>query len=197
MTPPPQGAGRDAMIRTMSPSSFALFDTALGSCALVWAERGLVGVLLPEQSTAATRARLLRRYPGSQEAAPPQGVQGAIERIRELLRGGSDDLLDIELDMLALPEFHRRVYAVARRIKPGSTRTYGEVALELGEPHAARAVGQALGANPFPIIVPCHRVLAAGNKAGGFSAPGGTRTKLRMLEIERAPLGGTPGLFDS
>jgi methylated-DNA-[protein]-cysteine S-methyltransferase len=98
--------------------------------------------------------------------------------------------------MLALPAFNQRVYAAARRIRPGTTRTYGEVALELGEPHAARAVGQALGANPFPIIVPCHRVLAAGNKAGGFSAPGGTRTKLRMLEIERAPLGGTPGLFD-
>jgi methylated-DNA-[protein]-cysteine S-methyltransferase len=184
------------MIRTMSSSSFALFDTTLGSCALVWAEGGLIGVLLPEHDTAATRARLLRRYPGSQEAAPPQAVQGAIERIRDLLRGGSDDLLDIELDMLALPAFNQRVYAAARRIRPGTTRTYGEVALELGEPHAARAVGQALGANPFPIIVPCHRVLAAGNKAGGFSAPGGTRTKLRMLEIERAPLGGTPGLFD-
>ena len=100
--------------------------------------------------------------------------------------------------MTDVPDFDRRVYAVARSIGPGCTLTYGEVASALGEaPQAARAVGQALGANPFPIIVPCHRVLAAGQRAGGFSAPGGTRTKLRLLEIEGAPLGGSPGLFDA
>ena len=93
--------------------------------------------------------------------------------------------------------FNLRVYELARGILPGQTLTYGEVAARLGEPHAARAVGQALGTNPFPIIVPCHRVLAAGGKSGGFSAPGGARTKLRLLEIEGAPLGVGPGLFDS
>jgi methylated-DNA-[protein]-cysteine S-methyltransferase len=182
---------------TSSPSTgFALFDTPVGACALVWGARGLVGVLLPEASAAATRARAKRRYPGAQEAPPPCDVQAAIARIGHLLNGAPDDLQSIELDLGAMPDFHRRVYEIARRILPGSTRSYGEIANELGEPHAARAVGQALGANPFPIIIPCHRVLAAGSKAGGFSAPGGTRTKLRLLEIEGAPLGGSPGLFD-
>ena len=175
---------------------FTVFDTPVGGCALVWGERGLVGVLLPEASDAATRSRVRHRYAGAQEAAPTPELQQVIERIRGLLNGGRDDLADIALDLTEIPPFHRRVYALARAIRPGSTRSYGEIANELGEPHAARAVGQALGANPFPIIVPCHRVLAAGAKAGGFSAPGGTRTKLRLLEIEGAPLGGTPGLFD-
>ena len=183
----------------MSPSPFfffTLFDTPVGACALVWGERGLAGVLLPGASEAATRASAKRRYPGAQEAPATADVQRVIERISGLLAGGRDDLEDIALDLSAIPPFNRRVYAVARAIHPGSTRSYGEIATELGEPHAARAVGQALGANPFPIIVPCHRVLAAGAKAGGFSAPGGTRTKLRLLEIEGAPLGGSPGLFD-
>jgi methylated-DNA-[protein]-cysteine S-methyltransferase len=175
---------------------FTIFDTPLGGCALVWGERGLIGVLLPEASEAATRTRARRRYAGALEAAPTPELQRVIERIRDLLNGGRDDLEDIALDLSEIPLFHRRVYEVARAIHPGSTRSYGEIATEIGEPHAARAVGQALGANPFPIIVPCHRVLAAGAKAGGFSAPGGTRTKLRLLEIERAPLGGAPGLFD-
>jgi methylated-DNA-[protein]-cysteine S-methyltransferase len=139
---------------------------------------------------------LRRRYAGAHEAAPTPQLEHVIERIRGLLSGGRDDLADIALDLTEIPPFHRRVYELARAIRPGSTRSYGEIATALGEPHAARAVGQALGANPFPIIVPCHRVLAAGAKAGGFSAPGGTRTKLRLLEIEGAPLGGTPGLFD-
>jgi len=179
-----------------APRYFALFDTPVGACALVWGERGLAGVLPPEASETATRASAQRRYPGAQEAPATTEVQRVIERIRGLLAGGRDDLEDIALDLSAIPPFNRRVYAVARAIHPGSTRSYGEIAAQLGEPHAARAVGQALGANPFPIMVPCHRVLAAGAKAGGFSAPGGTRTKLRLLEIEGAPLGGSPGLFD-
>jgi len=183
-------------MHAVAPLFFALFDTAVGACALVWGERGLVGVLLPEPSDGATRSRAQRRYPGVMEAAPPPELEAVIARIQALLNGGRDSLEDIALDLREVPAFHRRVYAVARRIHPGQTRSYGEIANELGEPHAARAVGQALGANPFPIIVPCHRVLAAGAKAGGFSAPGGTRTKLRLLEIEGAPLGGTPGLFD-
>jgi methylated-DNA-[protein]-cysteine S-methyltransferase len=182
---------------TTSPSHFfTLFDTPVGACALAWGERGLAGVLLPGANEAATRASARRRHPGAREAPATAEVQLVIERIRGLLAGGRDDLEDIALDMSAVPPFNRRVYEAARAIHPGSTRSYGEIATELGEPHAARAVGQALGANPFPIIVPCHRVLAAGAKAGGFSAPGGTRTKLRLLEIEGAPLGGSPGLFD-
>ena len=176
--------------------SFCLFDTAVGGCALIWGAHGISGVLLPEPSDAATRARARRRHSDACESAPTADVQRVIERIQALLEGARDDLEDIALDLGAIPEFNRRVYAIARTIHPGSTRTYGEVATAMGEPHAARAVGAALGENPFPIIVPCHRVLAAGSRSGGFSAPGGTRTKLKLLEIERAPLGGTPGLFD-
>lgn len=179
-----------------SPHSSALFETPVGACALVWGAQGLVGVLLPEPTASATRARVQRRFSGVTEAAAPAPIQQVIARIQALLGGTRDDLADIQLDLRVVAPFHARVYALTRAIRPGSTRTYGEIAALLGEPHAARAVGQALGANPFPIIVPCHRVLAAGAKAGGFSAPGGTRTKLRLLEIEGAPLGGTPGLFD-
>jgi len=185
-------------LRFMDAPGFTLFDTAIGACALVWGEHGLIGASLPAATADATRSRMRRRFANARELEPPPEVQRVIERVRALLLGGSDDLADIALDMDGVPEFDQRVFAVARRIRPGATRSYGEIALELGEPpQAARAVGQALGANPFPIIVPCHRVLAAGSKAGGFSAPGGTRTKLRLLEIEGAPLGGTPGLFDT
>ena len=180
----------------MDDTCFALFETPLGGCALVWGGHGLLGVLLPEPGDAQTRERAARRFAGARETAAPAAIQQVIERVQALLRGGRDDLADVPLDLRAVPAFHQRVYELARRIAPGTTRTYGELALELGAPHAARAVGQALGANPFAIVVPCHRVLAAGQQAGGFSAPGGTRTKLRLLEIERAPLGGTPGLFD-
>jgi len=178
-------------------TNFTLFDTPIGACALVWGKHGLIGTSLPEPTTAATRARVQRRFRGSVESDPPPAVQQVIARVSMLLGGEPDDLADIALDMTGVPVFNQRVYGLARAIKPGSTLTYGEIAAKLGEgPQAARAVGQALGANPFPIIVPCHRVLAAGSQAGGFSAPGGTRTKLRLLEIERAPLGGSPGLFD-
>ena len=178
-------------------TAFTLFDTAVGACALVWGERGIVGSALPEASAAATRARVRRRFEAAAETAPPTDLRLVTERIQALLRGRADDLADIPLDLRGLPAFSLRVYTLARGIPPGQTRSYGEIATALGEaPPVARAVGQALGANPFPIIVPCHRVLAAGSRAGGFSAPGGTRTKLRLLEIEGAALGGTRGLFD-
>jgi methylated-DNA-[protein]-cysteine S-methyltransferase len=181
----------------MTATAFTLFDTPVGACALVWGASGIVGTALPEPSDAATRARVQRRFGALPEAAPPADLAAVVARIQALLHGTRDDLVDIALDLRGLTEFNRRVYAVARHIPPGQTRSYGEVATALGEaPPMARAVGQALGANPFPIIVPCHRVLAAESRPGGFSAPGGTRTKLRLLEIEGAPLGGTPGLFD-
>lgn len=181
----------------MAGPNFSLFDTPVGPCGLVWGEHGLVGVLLPEASAAATRGRAQRRFTGAHEADAPPEVRQVMARIVGLLSGEHDSLQDIELDTSAVPGFNLRVYELARSILPGQTLTYGEVAARLGEPQAARAVGQALGANPFPIIVPCHRVLAAGNKSGGFSAPGGARTKLRLLEIEGAPLGAGPGLFDA
>ena len=112
------------------------------------------------------------------------------------LSGAAVDLSTVPLDMERVPAFERRVYEVARTIPPGQTLTYGEVAARLGDPGAAREVGQALGRNPFAVIVPCHRVVAAGGKTGGFSATGGVTTKLRLLEIERARLRSEPTLFD-
>ena len=175
----------------MSATGFALFETAIGACGIAWGPGGITGVQLPEKDAARTRARLTRRFAGTRESKPPLAVKRAIDGITRLLRGEPDDLATIALDMDGVPEFHRRVYEVARRIRPGSTLTYGEVAARLGDPAAARAVGQALGANPFAIIVPCHRVLAAGGRAGGFSASGGVGLKLRILAIEGASPTGT------
>lgn len=170
----------------MHPNGFALFDTAIGACGIAWGPRGVVGVQLPEGEEGATRARMRRRFPGVAEAEVPCTVASAIAGIRALLAGEPRDLADIVLDMEGITEFHQRVYAIARRIPPGRTRSYGDIAAELGDKGLARAVGQALGLNPFAPVVPCHRVLAAGGKWGGFSAHGGAASKLRMLVIEGA-----------
>ena len=174
----------------MTASGFALFDTAIGPCAIAWGDRGVAGVQLPEAGEVETRARMLHRFPAAGEAAPPIEVQRAIERMAALLRGEASDLSTVALDMDGLPEFHCRVYEAARTIPPGKTLSYGDIARRVGAPGAARAVGQALGRNPFPIVVPCHRVLASGGKIGGFSAQGGIATKRRMLAIEGAQLNG-------
>ena len=183
--------------RDMSGQGFTLFDTAIGRCGIAWGGRGIVGVQLPEAHSAATRARLLRRFPAARETPPPGDIRLAVDAITALLGGERRDLSALALDMDRVPAFHRRVYEVARAIPPGSTRSYGEIAAALGEPGSARAVGQALGRNPFAIVVPCHRVLAAGGRAGGFSATGGVTTKLRMLAIEGARLNGQETLFDA
>jgi methylated-DNA-[protein]-cysteine S-methyltransferase len=181
----------------MTTEGFTLFDTPVGCCGISWGPGGITGVQLPESSDAGTRARLLRRFPDLPALPPPAEVQAAIDDIVALLSGEARMLDAIELDMTGVPPFHRRVYEIARAIAPGCTRTYGELARELGEPGASRAVGQALGANPFAPVVPCHRVLAAGQRSGGFSAGGGVATKLRMLQIEGARFGEEPGLFDA
>ena len=183
--------------RTSPPNclGFTLFETALGWCGIAWGAQGLVGVQLPEVSAARTLARMQQRFAGAPQTHPPDEVAWAMGVIAGLLRGERIDLGSIRLDMSAVPPFHQRVYAHVRAIPPGQTATYGEVATSLGAPGAARAVGQAMGSNPFAPVVPCHRVLAAGGKPGGFSASGGTTTKLRLLLIERAEFGGAPGLF--
>ncbi len=172
----------------MSASGFTLFPTAIGCCGIAWGERGVTAVHLPEAHERQLRERLHRQFPTAREtAAPPPAIRDAIEAIVALLDGEPRDLRDVVGDLDHVPPFHRRVYEIARTIPPGATLTYGEIAHRLGaEPGAARAVGQALGANPVPIVVPCHRVLAAGGRLGGFSARGGTTTKRRMLEIEGA-----------
>ncbi|MFI5317509.1 MAG: methylated-DNA--[protein]-cysteine S-methyltransferase [Myxococcota bacterium] len=180
----------------MAEHGYALFDTAIGRCGIAWSERGVAAVQLPEARDSLTRARLSKRVPGAVEAAPPREIQRALDRIVVLLRGEPSALEEIALDLEQVPPFHRRVYEAAREIPPGSTRSYGELAARLGEPGNARAVGQALGRNPFAIVVPCHRVLAANGKLGGFSANGGVTTKVRILNIEGALAESQPALFD-
>lgn len=170
--------------------SFALFNTPIGTCAIAWSEQGILGLSLPDDDPEATRHFIWSRVPGAGESAPTPEVEVVIAEIGRLLAGEPVDLLGARLDLTGVSDFHKRVYDEARRIPPGSTMTYGQIAQRLKAPGTARAIGQALGANPFPIIVPCHRVLGANGAVGGFSAPGGVETKLRILNIERrnAPL---------
>ena len=180
----------------MAAIGCSLFDTAIGACGIAWTQQAIAAVQLPEVTREGTLRRMWRACGEVPQSMPPAFVQQAIARIQSLLQGKRDDLQDLPLDLTGVPEFHRRVYEVARAIPPGEVLTYGEVAKRIGEPGAARAVGQALGRNPFAPVVPCHRVLAAGGRSGGFSAEGGADTKLKMLEIEAARFGGAPGLFD-
>ena len=172
---------------------FALFDTALGVCGIAWNDGGVVGVHLPARDAAATRMRLEQKFRDARESEPSVEVARTIERIVALLRGERVDLSTVPLDMTGIAKFDREVYVAAREIPAGVTRTYGEIAKRLGRPEAARDVGVALARNPFAIVVPCHRVVAANGKTGGFSAGGGVATKLKLLAIE----GGMGPLFDS
>ena len=183
------------------PLGVCHFATEIGDCALAWSNAGVVAVQLPEPDVARTLERMLLGLPLNHmvsdllSVAHPQCVTEVIHGVQALLRGEPLGLLDIALDMRGVPEFACKVYALARAIAPGNTRTYGELARDLGDVNLSRAVGRALGANPFAPIVPCHRILAAGDKSGGFSAHGGAEQKLRMLAIEGACPGGTLPLF--
>ena len=175
-----------------SIQGFTLFETAVGTCGIAWGELGVCGVQLPEATAAATRARLGRRFPQAIESAPTDGVKAAITKIVALLHGERVNLTDVALDMTSVAAFERDVYTAAREIPPGATATYGEIAKRIGHPGQARDVGVALARNPFAIVVPCHRVVAANGKTGGFSAGGGVDTKLKLLAIE----GGYGPLFE-
>lgn len=163
-----------------------LFNTALGQCGIGWSECAIACVQLPQANVRETQKRLCTVLPGARRAAAPTSVEKAITGITAVLGGEAKDLSYIELDMRLLSPFYQLVYEVTRKIPPGVTVTYGDIAIRLNSPGAARAVGQALGKNPFAIVVPCHRVLAANGKLGGFSAHGGTATKRRLLAIEGA-----------
>lgn len=170
----------------MKGAGFALFDTAVGRCGVAWGDDGLIRCLqLPEATPQHTRRRLAGRFPDGPESAPPPEVTRVMAAIVALTAGERVDLSPVPLDLAGVADFDRRVYEVARTIPPGTTLTYGDVATRLGSPLLARAVGQALGRNPCAILVPCHRVVAAGGKPGGFSATGGVPVKLRLLSIER------------
>ncbi|MDG3013208.1 methylated-DNA--[protein]-cysteine S-methyltransferase [Speluncibacter jeojiensis] len=167
----------------------ALFDTAIGWCAVAWNEAGVSAVQLPESDVAHTRQRIRAAAPGVAEATPSVVAGRAIRGMRALLQGESVDLTEIPLDLRGVPEFALRVYAVTQQIRPGRTLTYGQVADRLGDRGSARAVGGALGRNPVPLLVPCHRVVAAAGRPGGFSAYGGAASKLRILAIEQSGAG--------
>ena len=164
--------------------TFSLFETGFGWCGAVGGPERIRGCLLPEETPEHLRARIARLHPDARETAPDPGRGLAITRIRALIEGENVDLRDIALDMSAISPFERRVYALAREVRPGQTTTYGEIARALGDVSVSQAVGRALGRNPFAPIVPCHRVVGAGQKLGGFSATGGRVLKLRMLANE-------------
>ena len=181
----------------MNSHGHTLFHTVIGTCGMAWGAAGITAVQLPESTEEGTRQRLLRNLPEpAPEADPPPGVQSAITDLKAALRGERPaDLRHLPLDMSRLTPFLQRVYERARAIPPGEALTYGELAAKMGDKNLARAIGQAMGANPFAPVVPCHRVLAAGGQPGGFSASGGAITKWRLLEIEGYRPGG-PSLFD-
>lgn len=181
----------------MASQHFHLFETTIGACALVWEDGCFIGAQLPERDEAAARKRLERRFPEADETEAEGFVAEAVAGIRALFDGEKRDLSYLPVALDSVSAFNRKVYEVALAIPHGETLTYGEVAQRIGEPGAARAVGVALGQNPWPIIVPCHRVLAAGGKTGGFSAEGGVEIKLRILTIEKARTSAEPGLFDA
>ncbi|WP_067702311.1 methylated-DNA--[protein]-cysteine S-methyltransferase [Nocardia jejuensis] len=178
-------------------ASAALFDTAIGTCALAWSATGVLRFALPEDDPESVREYILRghRVYEIREAEPTPEIVDVIARVRAHLDGELDDLVSIPLDTATLNDFDRAVYDITRAIAPGHTLTYGTVANRIGAPGGAQAVGQSLGRNPIPLIVPCHRVLAADNALTGFSAPGGVTTKQRLLEIERTPGFGEATLF--
>ncbi len=177
-----------ALVAAASGSGAALFDTVIGRCGVGWVEQRITVVTLPEVSNTATLARSRAAVGGSELSTPPTFVQRGIEAMARLLAGERRNLDDVLVDISGLPPFDASVYEIARTIPPGEVMTYGAVAKRLGQPGAAQAVGGAMGRNPVPLIVPCHRVIAADGLLGGFSANGGTVTKRRLLEIEGAPI---------
>lgn len=166
-------------------NKYSLFETAHGHAALAWNERGVTSFRLPASTAEETRRSLLRRLPEASEAMPSRKVASLIEAVRCYFGGERIDFTDVPLDLGRQEPLFARIYDLVRGLGYGETTTYGAVAKALGEgPEVARDVGQAMARNPIPLIVPCHRVLAAGGKIGGFSAPGGSNAKARMLEME-------------
>jgi len=163
-----------------------LFDTVLGVCGVAWNARGLCGVQLPEQNRAATERRLAAKCGSAGEAAPPTWVAALVVDIQNYLAGDRIDFSAVAVDLDGVDDFRRSIYLALRGVGFGRTTTYGELARLIGstEWEAARDVGDAMGRNPMPLVIPCHRVLAAGNKLGGFSAYGGATTKQKLLALE-------------
>jgi O-6-methylguanine DNA methyltransferase len=179
----------------MKLDSYCLFETAIGTCGIAWRELGdsssqpaITRLQLPEATEKATESRIARNSGLRRVTVPPPHIAEVIGKIRRHLQGEVQDFRDVAVDLEGVAPFARQVYEAAREIPPGETRTYGEIAKTVGQPAAAQEVGQALSKNPIPIIIPCHRVAAAGGKLGGFSAPGGPATKAKLLALEGAPV---------
>jgi len=185
--------------QVMNEPRFAVVATVFGAFGAVWTQHGIVRTWMHDRTAEATRRHIQRAFPHADEHIPPAEVAAAMADVAALL-AGEPRVLTADLDMRTVPDFDRRVYEVARTIPPGETLTYGAIARALGEePMRARDVGVALARNPFAPIVPCHRVVAANGQLGGYSAPGGTSTKRRLLELEGAAIvasAAQPGLFD-
>ncbi|MBX9469601.1 MAG: methylated-DNA--[protein]-cysteine S-methyltransferase [Rhizobium sp.] len=167
---------------------YAVFETHGGICAIAWGDHGIAGFRLPAENGDETRRAMLRRLPAIVEADPPAEISAVIAKLRDYFYGKAIDFSDLRLDLSGQTDLYRRIYYATRRLGWGRATTYGTLAgeLDLG-PAGAWTIGQAMAKNPIPLIIPCHRVLAAGGKLGGFSAPGGTLSKQRMLELEGLP----------
>lgn len=180
----------------MKQAAYCLFGTPLGVCGIAWKEPetsrippAVTFFQLPEATRILTDTRIAGRSGGRKARVPPPRIAGIIRKVQKHLHGDAQDFLDIVVDLDGAGPFARQVYEAVRNIPAGRTVTYGELAADMNRPTAFRAVGQALGRNPIPLLIPCHRVLASGNGPGGFSAHGGLATKARMLEIEGATVG--------
>jgi methylated-DNA-[protein]-cysteine S-methyltransferase len=164
---------------------YLIFETASGFCGIAWNSVGITCLRLPTKSAAAAERSLLRRAPGAAPGKPTPTAAEAVAAVKRYFDGEETDFSGFKLDLGEQEAFFKQVYSAARRVGWGRTTTYGALRKELGAgPEAARDVGEAMARNPVPLIIPCHRVLAAGGRIGGFSAPGGAATKIRMLELE-------------
>ena len=171
-----------------SPQHHLVFETACGFCGIVWNEAGIARFELPAKSADATTRSLLRRVPGAEPGTPPSEVAEAIAAAKRYFAGEKIDFSGVRLDLEGQEDFRKRIYAALRRVGWGRTTTYGALAKELGAgPEAARDVGEAMARNPVPLIIPCHRVLAAGGKVGGFSAPGGRSARSSCPQVAEPP----------
>jgi methylated-DNA-[protein]-cysteine S-methyltransferase len=177
----------------MKADSYAVFETASGFCGIAWSDNGITRFQLPTDHAAATERLLLRRMSGGKAAEPTPDIAGVIEAVRRYFQGSKVDFSNLNLDLGGQDDVFKQIYALARRLRWGQTTTYGALAKEISDdPRLARDVGQAMAKNPIPLIIPCHRVLAAGGKVGGFSAPGGAASKARMLQLEGVVLAPEP-----
>lgn len=164
---------------------YLIFETASGFCGIAWSTIGITRFQLSVRSAEAAERLLLLRVPGAEPGVPTSEVAEAVVAVKRYFEGEETDFSAFTLDLRDQDAFFKQIYAAARQVGWGQTTTYGNLAKDLGAgPEAARDVGQAMAKNPVPLIIPCHRVLVAGGKVGGFSAPGGATTKIHMLKLE-------------